>query len=67
MIRGVYNKRGVLLYNVHFKDGRIENRVTERAICGLRTVDISWVWNVSERRRVAPSEILNLCKLSPER
>lgn len=68
MIRDLYYKRrGVLLYNVHFKDGSLANRVTERAICGLRPVDIAWVWNVSERRRVAPDEVQNLCKLSSER
>jgi hypothetical protein len=66
MVRDIYNKRGVLLYNVHFKDGGLANRVTDRAICGLRPVDIAWVWNVSERRRVALDEIRNLCKLSSE-
>jgi len=67
MIRDLYYKRrGVLLYNVHFKNGSLANRVTERAICGLRPVDIAWVWNVSERRRVAPDEIRKLCKLAYE-
>ncbi len=61
MIRAIYDKRGVLLYNVHFKDGSLANRVTGRAICGLSPVDIAWVWNVSERRRVDPDEIRNLC------
>ena len=41
MIRDLYYKRrGVLFYNVHFKDGSLANRVTERAICGLRPIDI---------------------------
>jgi hypothetical protein len=62
----VHNKRGVLLYNVHFKDGSLANRVSERDICGLRPEDIAWVWNVSERRRVSPEEIQNLCKLSSD-
>ena len=66
IVRETYTKRGVLLYNVHFKDGSLANRVAERAICGLRPVDIAWVWNVSERRRVAPDEIRMLCKLSSE-
>jgi hypothetical protein len=66
MVHDIYNKRGVLLYNVHFKDGSLVNRVTERAICGLRPIDIAWVWNVSERRRVAPDEIWKMCKLSSE-
>ena len=65
MVRGIYNKRGVL-YNVHFKDGSLANRVTARAICGLRPVDIAWVWNVSERRRVAVDEIQKLCRLVQE-
>jgi hypothetical protein len=67
MVRDMYNKHGVLHYNVHFKDGSLANKVTERAICGLRPVDIAWVWNVSERRRVVLDEIQNLCKLSIER
>jgi hypothetical protein len=58
--------RGTVHYNVHFKDGSLANRVTDRAICGLRPVDIAWVWNVSERRRVAPDEIQNLCRLNYE-
>jgi hypothetical protein len=66
MVSEIYNKRGVLLYNVHFKDGSLANRITDRAICGLRPVDIAWVWNVSERRRVASDEIQKLCKLSSE-
>jgi len=67
MVRDIYNKRGVLLYNVHFKDGSLTNRITERDICGLRPLDIAWIWNVSERRRVALDEIRNLCKLVQER
>ncbi len=67
IVRDIYNKRGVLLYNVHFNDGRLENRVTEREISGLRAVDMAWIWNVSERRRVSPDEVQNLCKLSSER
>jgi hypothetical protein len=66
-MKSICDKRGVLLYNVHFKDGSLANRVTEHAISGLRPVDISWVWNVSERRRVAPDEIRSLYKLSSER
>jgi hypothetical protein len=65
-MKNICNKRGVLLYNVHFKNGSLESRVTEREICGLRPVDIAWVWNISERRRVAPDEIRNLCKLNYE-
>jgi hypothetical protein len=57
---------GTVRYNVHFKDGSLANRVTERAIRGLRSIDIAWVWNVSERRRVAPDKIQNLCELSSE-
>jgi hypothetical protein len=63
MIRDMYNKNGVLHYNVHFKDRSLANRVTERALCGLRPVDLDWVWIVEARRRATPEEILNLCKL----
>jgi hypothetical protein len=67
MIRDMYNKNGVLHYNVHFKGGNLENRVTERALCGLRPVDIAWVWVVEYRRRATPEEIMELCKLIHER
>ena len=67
MVRDMYNKHGVLHYNVHFKDGSLANRVTERALCGLRPVDIDWVWDVENRRRATPQEVQKLCKLSSER
>jgi hypothetical protein len=62
MVRDIYNKRGVLLYNVHFIDGSLANRVTERAICGLRPVDNEWVWFVEQKRHATPEEIRKLCK-----
>lgn len=51
-----YKARGALLYNVHFKDGSLANKVTERALCGLRPVDIAWVWHLKNRRRSTPSK-----------
>jgi len=57
----------VLHYNVHFKDRSLANRVTKRALCGLRPVDIDWVWDVENRRRATPQEVQKLCKLSFER
>lgn len=67
MVRDLYYRpRGAPSYNVHFKDGRLANRVTERALCGLRPLDIDWVWDVEHRRRVTPDEIRKLCKLSSE-
>ena len=68
MVRDLYYKpRGAPLYNVHFKDGSLANRVTGRALSGLRPVDIDWVWDVEHRRRGTPDEIQKLCKLSSER
>ena len=69
MTKNIYDKPpSIVHYNVHFKNGSsLEGRVTERAICGLRQVDIAWVWNVSERRRTTPDEIRKLCKLVYER
>jgi len=64
MIRDMYNKNGVLYYNVHFKDGSLANKVTERAICGLRPVDIDWIWIVELRRRATPDEVSKLCEIS---
>ena len=67
MIRDLYYKpRVAFLYNVHFKDGSLTTRVTERAISGLRPVDINWVWDVEHRRRATPEEVQNLCNLSSE-
>ena len=61
-----YEPRGTVHYNVHLKCGNLENRVTERAICGLRPADIDWIWIVEFRRRASPDEIRELCKLSSE-
>jgi hypothetical protein len=43
-------REGFPHYNVHFKDGNTENRIIERAIRGLRPMDINWVWIVELRR-----------------
>jgi hypothetical protein len=67
MIRDMYNTYGVLHHNVHFKAGNLENKVTERAICGLRPVDIDWVWIVERRRRATPDEICKLCEIGSNR
>lgn len=58
-----YEPRGTVHYNVHFTSGNLENRVTERAICGLRPGDIDWIWIVELRRRATQEEILKMCKL----
>lgn len=58
-----YEPRGTVHYNVHFKDGNLANRVTQRAICGLRPVDIDWIWIIEARRRAASDEIRKPCKL----
>jgi hypothetical protein len=57
-----YEPRGTIHYNIHFKNGSLQNRVTERAFSGLRPVDIDWVWLVEARRRAAPDEIRRLCR-----
>lgn len=68
MVRDPYYKPcSTVLYNIHFKDGSVANKVTERAICGLRPVDIDWVWDVEHRRRATPEEVQELCKLNSER
>jgi hypothetical protein len=61
-----FEPRNQIHYNVHFKDGSLANTVTQRAICGLRPVDIAWVWIVEARRRAASDEIRKLCKLVQE-
>ena len=67
MTTNLYSEHSAVHYNVHFKDGGLENRVMARAICGLRSEDISWIWIVELRRRATRDEIGNLCKLSSER
>jgi len=62
-----YEPRGTVHYNVHFKSGSLENRVTERALFGLRPADLDWVWLVEERRRARPDGIKKLCKAGPTR
>lgn len=61
-----YEPRDNVHYNVHFMSGSLENRVTKRAICGLRPMDIDWIWVVELRRRATPDEIRKLCKLVHE-
>jgi hypothetical protein len=58
--------RDTVHYNVHFKNGRVENRVTTREIRGLRPVDVAWIWIVEFRRRATLEEIRKLCKLTQE-
>ena len=68
MVRDLYYKPCVaLLFNIHFKDGSVANKVPERALCGLRPVDIDWVWDVEHWRRETPEDVPNLCKLSSDR
>lgn len=62
-----YEPRSIAHYNVHFKNGSLQNRVTARDISGLRPVDIDWIWVVELRRRATPKEIVGLCKHSSER
>lgn len=62
-----YESPGMFRYNVHFKSGRIENRLTEREICGLRPVDIEWIWIVECRRRATPDEVSKLCDIRSNR
>jgi hypothetical protein len=61
-----YEPRDAVHYNVHFKRGNLESRISERAICGLRPVDIDWIWIVEFRRRATSEEIHELCKLDHE-
>ena len=62
-----HEPRGTVLYNIHFKNGSLANRVTERALSGLRPVDIDWVWIVEERRRATREEVIKLCKIGANR
>lgn len=61
-----YESRGTLHYNVHFKKKNVINRLIARDICGLRPVDIDWIWIVELRRRATTAEIGKLCKLAYE-
>jgi hypothetical protein len=61
-----YESSGIVHYNVHFKKKSVINRLIARDICGLRPVDIDWIWIVELRRRATPAEIGKLCKLAYE-
>ena len=63
MPTNLYSERSAFHYNVHFRNASIETRIIARAICGLRSEDISWIWIVELRRRATRDEIHNLCKL----
>jgi hypothetical protein len=59
--------RGLFHYNVHLSRGNSRNRVTERAISGLRPVNIDWIWIVELRRRATPEEVIKLCDIGANR
>jgi hypothetical protein len=62
-----YKFLGDVHFNVHFKSGKIDNRLPKRAIRGLRSVDIDWIWIVELRRRATPEEVSKLCEISSSR
>jgi hypothetical protein len=57
-----YIPSGTPLYNVCFKGGVLQGRMTVRGFEGLRSEQIDWVWIVDEMRRATPDEIRKLCK-----
>jgi hypothetical protein len=62
-MKNLYDEpRGIVHYNVHFKDGSFTNRVSERVFCGLRAVEIDSLYIVEEDRNVTSEEIKRLCK-----
>lgn len=63
----LYSEHRGTVYNVHLKNGSLENSVTERAFSGLHPVDIDWVWIVRLRRRATSEEIRELCEGAPKR
>lgn len=65
MVRDLYYKP--VHYNVCFKSGTMQNRVTEHALCGIQPEDIDFVWVVEEQRKATPEEIRKLCKGAPKR
>jgi hypothetical protein len=58
-----YIPPGTPLYNVCFKGGALQGRMTVRGLEGLRAEQIDWVWMVDEKRRATPEEIRKLCKV----
>ena len=58
-----YIPLGAPLYNVCFRGGALQGRMTVRCLEGLRPEQIDWVWMVDEKRRANPEEIQNLCKV----
>jgi hypothetical protein len=58
-----YIPSGTPLYNVCFRGGALQGRMTVRGLEGLRPEQIEWVWIVDETRRATPEEIQNFCKI----
>ena|ERR1035438_548994 len=57
-----YRPPGTPLYNIFFKGGALQGRVTVRAFESLRPEQIDWVWMIDEKRRATQDEIRKLCK-----
>lgn len=60
------NPPETLHYNVMFKGGGVRKRVTGRSLRGLRASEVDWLWNIEQKRRAAPEELLKLCKGIPK-
>jgi hypothetical protein len=58
-----YIPPGAPLYNVCFRGGTLQGRMTVRALQTLRPEQIDWVWMVVETCRATPEEIHTLCKV----
>ena len=57
-----YEPTGTVHYNVKFKSGGLLNRLVAIEVCGLKPMEIEWIYLVEARRQATPDEIRQLCK-----
>jgi hypothetical protein len=57
-----YEPKGTLHYNVKFKSGGMLNRLVADEVCGLKPLEIDWVYMVEAKRMATTEEVKKLCK-----
>jgi hypothetical protein len=56
-----YRPKGGILFNVKYKSGTLDTRVTASYLKGRAPAEIEWVWIVGPERRATAEEIKQLC------
>lgn len=56
-----YRPSGSSRFNVKFKDGALDNRVTAKYLVGCQVDGIEWIYIIEAKRQATPAEIKQLC------